>query len=271
MHGDKAHTLDGELKYDLGDDLEILIRKMPDDPDGLDCSELRTIFAGLWEYIVTGKRYRAVTFDILDVQYDAQIGWGHIVKRERESLSNRIAKRGLQLSSLALPPSTNSTAGQRNPSLPTPIGTGIDWPIEDSDMTLRFSRMRTQQRERQFLDREAVKDLFVAVIEVIQDAIATHGQGGRLRGETFKYGRAIMLEIIDWKLMLTWEQIAVTVLGLVDFIVDNDNYRAWYFSIYRDPMVEIGIGRIENGYFGNNSTNNVTIARRESVDGEGAG
>lgn len=241
---------------------------MADDPDGLSCSELRTIVTGLWEYIVTGKRCRTATFDILDVQYDSQIGWGRIVKRERASLSKRIAKRSLQLTSLALPSSTNSTAGQRNSSLPTPIGTGIDWRVEDTDMTLRFSRDRTDHGERQLLDHEAVKDLFVAVIEIIQDAIATHGQGGRLRGKTFRYGRAIMLEIIDWELVLTWGHVAAAVLGLVDFIVDNDHYCAWYFSIYKDPMVEIGIGRIENGRFGNNNNDNVTIARRESVDGD---
>ena len=271
MHVDKANLLDGGLNYDLGDDLEILIRKMPDDPNGLNCSELRTIVAGLWEYIVTGKRYRTATFDVLAVQYNAQIGWGHIVKRERESLSNRIAKRSLQLTSLAWPSSPNSTAGQRNSSLPTPIGLGIDWRIKDSDMTLRFSHVPTHHGERQLLDREAVKDLFVAVIEIIQDAIATHGQGERLRGKTFRYGRAIVLEIMDWNLTLTWGQVAAAVLGLVDFIVDNDHYCAWYFSIYQDPMVEIGIGKIVNGYYWQKNNNNVTIARRKSVGREGAG
>lgn len=273
MHGDKAHPLDGGFKYDLGNDLEIVIKKMPDDPGGLNCSELRTIVAGLWEYIITRKRYRAVTFDILDVQYDAQIGWGHIVKRETDLLSNRIAKRSLQLTSLVLPSSTNSTAGQRNSSLPSPIGAGFNWPIEDSDMTLRFSYVRTVHGGRQSLDRQAVKDLFVAVIEIIQDAIATHGQRGRLRGKTFKYGREVMLEIIDWELVLTWEQVAVAVVGLVDYIVDHDNYYGWYFSIYQDSMGEIGIGQIENGerILGHDNNNNATVARRESEDGEGAG
>ena len=268
MHGDEAHPLDGGLKYDLDDDLEILIRKMPEDPDGLDWSELQTIVAGLWEYVVTGMRYRTVTFDILNVEYDTQIGWGHIVKRERDSLSSRTARRGLQLTPVALPSSANPTSGQRNSSLPTPIGLGIDWRVEDSDMAIRFSYMRGPRSGREFHDPAAVKHLFAVVIEIIQKAIATHGDEAKLDGETFYHGREIVLEVIDWKRLLTWGQLATAVVGLVEFIVDHNHYRSWYFSIFvGDPVVEIGIGKIDRGYLQNS---NVTVARRNPVDGERA-
>lgn len=100
LHGEEAHPLDGGLEYDLGDGLEILIRKMPEDPYGLAWSELQAVVVGLWDYIVAGSRYRPVTFDILDTENDVQIGWGHIVK---DFLSNRTAKRGLQVGRSRIP------------------------------------------------------------------------------------------------------------------------------------------------------------------------
>ena len=262
VHGDEAHPRDGGLEYDWDNDLEILVRKMPGDPAGLDWSELHLVVAGLWEYIVTGMRYRTVTFDVLDIENDAQIGWGHIVKREGDSLSNRVAKRDLHLSSLA-PPSS-----QRNSSLSTPLGLTIDWPIEDSDMSLRFTPISSDRGGRQLLDRDAVQNLLTVVIEIVQNKMATQGQEAEVGGPSFRYGRLIILEVINWPHMLTWVQLASVVLGLVDFIVDHEHYRSWYFTIFvHDPKVEIGFGKIMRGNF---QHDNVTVARRSSVDGDGA-
>ena len=265
MHGDEAHPRDGGLECDWENDLEILVRKMPGDPAGLDWSELHVVVAGLWEYIVTGMRYRTVTFDVLDIENDAQIGWGHIVKREEDSLSNRVAKRALQLSSLA-PPSTISS--QRNSSLSNTLRITIDWPVEDSDMILRFTPIRSDRGGRQLLDPDAVKNLLTVVIEIIQNEMATRGQEAEVGGLSFRYGRPIMLEVINWPHMLTLVQLASVVLGLVDFIVEHEHYRSWYFTIFvHDPKVEIGFGKIMRGNF---QHDNVTVARRSSVDGDGA-
>lgn len=262
LHGDEAHPLNGGLAYDLGEDLEILIRKMPEDPDGLNWSELQDVIAGLWDYIVTGMRYRAVTFDILDIEDDAQIGWGHIVKWDRNPLSNRTAKRELQNFTPALPSFANSIPGQYNLSLPDLLGEPIDWLVKDSDMTLRISC------RSQVLEPEAVRNLFIVLIEIVQNAITAKGQDAILGGTSFRYGRLVVLEVINSPHMLTWGQMATVILGLVDFMVDHNHYHSSFFTVFLgDPKVEIGIGKIARGIVQHNS---VTVARRNAVGGGGA-
>lgn len=269
LHGDEAHPLNGGLEYDLGDDLEILIRKMPEDPDGLDWSELQDVIAGLWEYIVSGMRYRAVTFDILDIEDDSQIGWGHIVKWDRGPLSNRTAKRGLQISSLALPSSADSISGQRNSSLPTLLGGPVNWRVKDSNMNLRLSSIGSHRAPGHALDPEAVRNLFTVMIEILQNAIAADGEDAMVGGTSFRYGRLVVLEVINSPHMLTWGQLATVVLGLVDFMVDHDHFHAYFFTVLvGDPETEIGIGKIARGLV---QYNNVTVARRDAVNGGGAG
>lgn len=268
LHGDEAHPINGGLECDLGNDLEILIRKMPQDPEGLDWSELQDVVAGLWDYIVDGMRYRAVTFDVLDIEDDAQIGWGHIVAWERGLLPNRTAKRDLQISTPAPPSSANPTSGQRNSSLPTVVGSPVEWPVEDSDMTLKFTSSGTRRSIGQALDPEAVKNLFVVVIEIIQSAIAAKGEDAILGGTSFRYGRLVVLEVINSPHMLTWGQLALVVLGLVDFMVDHDHNRSYYFTVFvGDPKVEIGIGKVVRGL---GQYSNITVARRIAVDGSTA-
>ena len=268
MHGDSAHPLDGGLQYDLDNDVEILIRKMPDDPDGLSWSQLQAVVSGLWEYIVAGMRYHTVTFDILDIEHDAQIGWGHIVKWGWSSLSNGTAKRALQLSSPVPPSFANAISGQRNSSLPSPLsGPTVDWPVKDSDMTLRLSPIPGERVRRADLDPEAVRNLFVVLIEIIQDAMATQGQGAVLGGRSFRYGRLVVLRVINDPYMLTWGQFAEVVLGLIDYMVDHNHYRARYFTIFvQDPKVELAIGSIRNG---NVQHENGAVARRRTVEGDG--
>lgn len=261
LHGDEAHPLNGGLEYDLGDDLEILIRKMPEDPDGLDWSELQEVITGLWAYIVDGMRYRAVTFDILDVEDDAQIGWGHIVKWDRGSLSNRTAKRALQTSTLVLPSSADSISGQRNSSLLNTLGAPVDWRVEDSDITLRFTARANP------LDPEAVRNLFTVIIEILQNAIAAEGEDAVMGRSSFRYGSLVVLEVINSPHMLTWGQLAEVVLGLIDFMVDHDHLRSYYFTVFvGDPKTETAIGKIARGRV---QHGNVTVARRNYLDGGG--
>ena len=237
--GSGAHPLKGAFGYDLGDDMEIVIGKMPDDPDGLDWSQLQTIVNGLWEYIVTGMRYRTVSFDILNIEDDTQIAWGQLVKWESGSLSDRTAKRGVQLSSLRLPSSGDLDSGQGNSSL---LGTPIFWPVKDTDMTLRFSTFGSGP---QALDRTAVRDLFVDLTKNIDNEIAAHGVEALLNTEVFYYGRPVMLEVMNWRHMLTWGRLAAVILGLIDFMVDHEHYRSWYFAIFiQNPKVEIALGII---------------------------
>lgn len=263
LHGDEGYPLNGELRYDLDMNLEILIKKMPEDPHGLDWSELQDVVVGLWKYIVTGMRYRPVTFDILNIEDDTQKGWGHIA--ERASLSNTTAKRSLQLSSLTLPSSANAISDQRNSSLPMSHHSWINWPVENSDMTLRF----TVPRRWAFLDPEATRNLFLVVIEMIQDAIAAKGQEAFLDGHSIQYGELVVLEFFYWPRTLTWEHLATTVLGLIDFIVDDDHYRSWSFLILvQETNVKIASGEI---YTARNQGENLTIAKRNSGYGDGAG
>ena len=262
--GGEARPLDRVLKCDLGEKLEILIRNMPDDPYGLVWSQLQAMVAGLWEYIVTGMRHRTVTFDILDIEDEAQIGWSDIVKREGGSFPKRIAKRGLQLSSPALLSHENSVSG------------AIPWKVEDSDMTLKFTPLNEPRGVREKLDLEVVKNLFIEVVEIIQNGIAAHREDELYKDDAFRYGNLIMLEIINWRDLMTWGQLATAIIGLVEFIVDNNHLRPWYFSIYvqGDPMVEVGIGKIRNGLIQYNNVTvheNVTVARRSLVDGDEAG
>lgn len=269
LHGDEAHPLNGGLEYDLGNDLEILIRKMPEDPDGLDWAELQDVISGLWAYIVEGRRYRTTTFDVLDVENDAQIGWGHIVVREQETPSNGTAKRGLEVPTLALPSSTSSISGPRNSSLPSLFGGTVEWPVKDSDMTLRLSSSGGRHARGQILDPEAVRDLFIVLIEIASSAIADKGEDAILGGKSFRYGDLVVLEVINSPHMLTWGLFATVILGLVDFIVDHDHYHSWYFTIYvGDPKIEIGIGKLARGSV---EQSNATVARRNGGEGEGVG
>ena len=246
--GRGAHPLKGTFRYDLGDDIEIVIGKVPDDPDGLDWSQLQTIVGGLWEYIVTGMRYRTVSFDIL------------LVKWEAGSLSERTVKRGVQLSSLTPPSSANLTSGQRSPSLSAPLGGPIDWPVKNTDMTLRFSTFGSGPQN---LDREAVNHLFIDVISIVDNGIAAHGDQALFNADVFHHGGPVQLDVINWRHKLTWGQLAAVVLGLIDFMVDHEHYRSWYFSIYvLNPKVDIGLGIItKDVVLGNN---NLTVARRSS-------
>ena len=266
--GRGAHPLKGAFRYDMGEDMEIVIGKMPDDPDGLDWSQLQTVVDGLWEYIVTGMRYRTVSFDVLNVENDAQIAWGQLVEWETGSLSDRTAKRGVQLSSLTLSSSGDLDSGQRSSSLSTPLGRPIYWPVKYTDMTLRFS---TFGGGPQNLDPDAVTNLFVDAIKIVNNEIAAHGVEALLNAETFHYGRPVMLEVINYRHVLTWGHLATVLLGLIDFMVDHDHYRSWSFAIFvQNPKVEIGLGIISKDLVLHNN-NNVTVARRSSRDGVGSG
>ena len=260
--GPGAHPLKGMFRYDLGDNMEIVIGKMPDDPDGLDWSQLQTIVNGLWEYIITGMRYRTVSFDILNVGDDAQIAWGQLVKWETGSLSDQTSKRGVQLSSL----SGDLDSGQHSSSL-SDLGKPIFWPIKNSDMTLRFS---TYGSGPQVLDRGQVRDLFIGLTSRIDHEIVAHGVGALLNAEGYRYGRSVELEVINWQHILTWGDLATVFLGLIDFIVDHEHYRSWYFAIFvQNPKVEVALGIISKD---SGLHNNVTVARRRnSINGVGAG
>lgn len=238
---------------------------MPEDPEGIDWGDLLEVIVGLWEYIVEGMQYRATTFDILDIEDDVQIGWGHIV--DKYSLSNKTAKRSLQTSTLALPSPADSVSGQRNSSLPNLIGGPFDWPVEDSDMILRLCSSGGRHSPGHALDPEAVRNLFIALIEIISNAISSMGQDAILGGKSFRYGNLVVLEVINSPHMLTWGQFATVILGLVDFIVDHSHYHSWYFTILvGDARVEIGIGKIAKGIV---QYENVTVARRNAIDGGG--
>ena len=256
LHGDNAHPLSGGLEYNSGTGLEMFIIRQAQDPEGLEWSELQDVITGLWAYIVTGMRYRTLSFDVLDIEDNFQIGWGHIIKWEGASLSKN-AKRELQITTPALPSPANSISKQYNLSLPEYGGGPTDWPIEDSDLTLRFCIRGPG------LDEEAVRNLFFVVTEIVQNAIITKGEDALL-GSTFYSGRAVVLEVINHPYMLTWGHLAYVVLGLIDFMIDHYNYRTNYFTIYQgDPMVEIAIGKVSRG---RSQHENVTLARRDTAD-----
>ena len=260
LHGQEAYPSDGGLEYGLGGGLEILIRKMPDDPYGLDWSELQKVVAGLWEYIVIGMRYRPVTFDVLDTENDAQIGWGHIVNGDRTSISNTTAKRDVQIVTPALSSSANIIRGWRNSSLLRPV----DWPVKDSDMTLRLSSLRAHP-----LDPEEVRNLFLVLTEMAQSIIAARGEDAPLDTVTFRFGSLVVLEVIGSPHMLTWGQLGEVFLGLIDFMVDHDHNKSYLFIIFvGNPKVEIGFGTIAKGIV---QQNNATLAERDAIDGGGAG
>lgn len=259
LHGHEAYPVDGGLEYDLGGGLEILIRKMPEDPYGLDWSELQDVVVGLWDYIVTGMRYRPVTFDVLDIENDAQIGWGHIVNEDRSPTSNTTAKRDLQIVTPALPSSANIIPGWRNSSLLSPT----DWPVKDSDMTLRMSSIRAHP-----LDPKEVRNLFIVLTEIVQNAIAARGEDAPLGSAAFRFGNLVVLEVMDSSQRLTWGQLGEVILGLIDFMVDHDHNKSYYFVVFvGNPKVEIGFGTIAKGIV---QQDNVTLARRNAIDGGGA-
>ena len=238
--GREAHPLKGAFSYDLNEEMEIVIEKMPDDPHGLDWSQLQTIVNGLWQYVVAGMRYRTVSFDILNAEDESQIAWGQLVKWESGSLSDRTAKRGVQLSK---PPSSGDLdPGPGSLGLSTPLGAPIDWPVKDSDMTLRFSTFGSAPHN---LDRGVVRNLLRDLIGVIDRETAAHGEEALFHAETFLYGRSVMLEVMNWRHMLTWGHLGKIVLGLVDFMVDHEHYHSYYFSVLvQNPRMEIGLGII---------------------------
>ena len=258
LHGEDTHPLSGGLEYNSGAGLELLIMKQAQDPEGLQWSELQDVITGLWAYIVTGKRYRALSFDILDTEDDFQIGYGHVLKRDGASLSKRIAKRELQITSSALPPSANSIPERYNSSLAQHLVGARDWPIEDSDLTLRIVSRGPG------LDEEALRNLFSGVIKIVQNAITAEGKDALVGGSSFHSGRLVILEVINDPFMLTWEQLGYVVLGLIDYMIDHHNNRAIYFTIFEgDPKVEFAIGKVTKGFY---QHDNVTVARRNTAD-----
>ena len=258
LYGKHAHPLSGGLGYNSGAGLEILITKPAQDPEGLQWSELRDVVTGLWAYIVTRNRYRALSFEILDVEDDFQIGYGHVLRWDGASPSKRTAKRELQITSPALPSSANSIPEQHNSSLPEHLVGAKDWPIEDSNLFLRITPRGP------YLDEEALRNLFLGVIKIVQTAITAKGADALLGSSSFHSGRLVMLEVINEPFMLTWEQLAYVVLGLVDYMIDHHNNRAIYFTIFQgDPQVEFAIGQVIKGPF---PQDNVTFARRNTAD-----
>lgn len=258
LHGEDTHPLSGGLEYDSGAGLEILIMKQAQDPEGLQWYELQDVITGLWAYIVTGMQYCALKFDILDIEDHFQIGYGHILKRDGASLSKRLAKRELQITSPGLPSSANSIPGRYNSSLAQHLAGGRDWPIEDSDLTLKIVTRGPD------LDEEALRDLFRGVIQIVQNAIAAKGKDALLGGSSFHSGRLVILEVINEPLVLTWEQLGYVVLGLIDYMIDYHMNREIYFTIFQgDPKVELAIGKVTKGFV---QHDNVTVARRNAAD-----
>ena len=258
LHGEDAHPLSGGLEYNSGDGLEILITKQAQDPEGLQWSELRDVVTGLWAYIVTGNRYRALSFDILDIEDDFQIGYGHVLRWYGASPSKRTAKRELQITSPVLPSSSNSIPEQHNSSLPEHLVGARDWPIEDSDLILRIVSRGP------YFDEEALRNLFLGVIKIVQTTITAKGEDALLGSSNFHFGRSVMLEVINDPFMLTWKQLAYVVLGLVDYMIDHHNNRAIYFTILQgDPKAEFAIGQVTKGFFPHD---NITVARRNTAD-----
>ena len=258
LHGEDTHPLSGGLEYNSGAGLEILIMKQAQDPEGLQWSELQDVITGLWAYIVTGMRYRALSFDILDIEDDFQIGYGHILKWDGASLLKRLSKRELQITSPALPSSANSIPERYNSSLAQHLVGARDWPIEDSDLILRMNPRGP------LLDEEALRNLFLGVVKIVQDAITAKGGDALLGSSNFHSGRSVMLEVINDPFMLTWEQLAHVILGLIDYMIDHHNNRAIYFTIFQgDPKLEFAIGSVMRGPL---PPDNVTVARRNTVD-----
>ena len=258
LHGEDTHPLSGGLEYNSGTGLELLIMKQAQDPEGLQWSELQDVITGLWAYIVTGMRYRALNFDILDIEDDFQIGYGHILKWDGASLSKRNAKRELQITTPALPSSPDSIPERYNSSLPEHLGGARDWPIEDSDLILRIVTKGPA------LDEEALKNLFLGVIKIVQNAITTKGKDALLGSSSLHFGRIVMLEVINEPFMMTWEQLGYVVLGLIDYMIDYHNNRAIYFTILRgNPKVQFSIGKVTKGFY---QYDNVTVARRNTAD-----
>ena len=257
LHGGDTHPLSGGLEYDSGAGLVILITKQAQDPEGLQWSELQDVLTGLWAYIVTGMRYRALSFEILDIEDDFQIGYGHIIKRDGASLSKRIAKREPQITSPALPSSANSIPERYNSSLAQHLVGAKDWPIEDSDLTLKIVTRGPA------LDREALRNLFLGVTKTVQNAITAKGKDALLGSSSFHFGRLLMLEVINDPFMLTWEELGYVVLGLIDYMIDYHNNRENYFTIFQgNPKVEVAIGKVTRGLY---QQNNVTVARRNTA------
>lgn len=110
-------------------------------------------------------------------------------------------------------------------------------------MSLRFS---TGSTRAQALDPEAVRNLLIALIEMAQRVMAAEGEDAILGGRSFRYGRLVVLEVINSPRMLTWIQFATVLLGLVDFMVVHDHFRSWYFTILV-KQVETGIGKVAKG------------------------
>ena len=263
LHGEEAHPLSGGLEYNSGTGLEILIIKQAQDPEGLQWSELQDVVTGLWAYIVAGMRYRALSFDILDMEDDFQIGSGHVIKWDGPSPPKRSAKRELQVTSPALPSSANSIPEQYNSSLAEQLGRPRDWPIEDSDLTLKIVTRGPA------LDEEALRNLFLGAIKTVQDAITAKGKDALLGSSDFHSGRLVMLEVINEPFMLTWEQLGYVVLGLIDYMIDHRHNRANYFTIFQgDPKVEFAIGKVTKGFY---LHDNVTVAKRNTADRDDAG
>lgn len=260
-YGANSHTPGPSFEYDLGDVVELRIWKRTSFPNGLTWETLQTIVNGLWLYYIQRKKEpREAQFRILVDANDFEIGFGVIRKpiapsstdfrtdtesyRRSGYASASLISRGLNSSFLV--------SGTFNSSLSDPDGFSLPltggprrFPIPYTGLTLGISPRSPT------IDHAVMESLLIEANQLIYNQIDDRGENAPMTGSSFRHreeGSGIALELLSSRPppnRLTWGQLSNVLEGIALYVVERQDYRACYITIFTsEPEVEIGLGKI---------------------------
>ena len=135
----------------------------------------------------------------------------------------------------SLPAQLNSS----NPILPEELA---GYHVPDSDMTIKFSKTKA------VLQPQAARDVLLVAIERVSAEIEKHGEKGKIPSGVWWVTKSLTLAYLnvissDWRIGVTWLQVANIILGLVGFVIDGENFRTYNFVVQDGiPQREIAFG-----------------------------
>lgn len=232
-------------KSDDGFVLELWSRSLS--PKGYpSLGELRSIIDGLSLYMMQGRGFRAVQFQVVQ-----NLGATKVVIKSTGSirpdvaLPNSRAKRAVSPSRLiqdsyALPIPAPPSVG--NLSLLTADHSN-DFPIPHTHFSLRFGNLGS------YLHLWDLETLLMAVGAEVEGNITAHGRDARLPSTEYSK-RAVGLEFwirkMPWDaLNLAWAEVAIVVEGLRLYIVDGRHDRETFIDVINhDRVRQVALGWI---------------------------
>jgi len=259
-YGVDSHFPKRSFEYGLGDGVEMRIWQTSF-PNGLTWNTLQTIVNGLWMYYIQQtKELREARFRVLVDANNFEVGFGVIRKpiaptsptlknatqfyRRSGSATRSSVSKGLNTRLIDSKTFNSSLSGPNKSSLQLDRGPRR-FPIPHTELTLGiFSR-------GPLLDHTVMENLLLEASHLIYNQIDYRGANAPMTGSSFRHreeGSGIALELLSARpprKRLTWGQLANVLEGISLYIVEQQDYRACYITIFAgEPEVEIGLGKI---------------------------